>query len=460
MKRLERIRNLTPYRLMFMAAAYYYDPFPDEHLTSDYGIPQFDWASTGSEAVDIFRDRVRNRIVVITGPASGSIGGATVTSLASAFPSTIVLVSRSLSSVQPVIDAIRFRYHENAPTMHFVSCNLASQSSVRQAAANIFRLIPRIDLLINNAATPPGPYQESEDGIELQFATNHVGHFLLTNLLTRRILDGPRAVDSPKPRVVTVSSSAHANCMQSPAENYNFSDGITNGALYDPRNAYIQSKAASVLFARAYAQKLAQRDVLSFSVHPGSIETGLQDRVPSTIMEQAEDAYISETPVSISSSPGPIATRSSVSSGPARGSSVSVPPRSRSSVSSTPTSAPSSRRGSEQIRQRQTSATGFSGSSSDLQRRTSGQSTSSNPVPLAAEEADAVQRAKRKTVDQGCATILVAALDPRIESSSGAYLEDGKVVEDGLVSWMDRDGEAERLWQLSETLVGEKFSWN
>ncbi|KAF2230785.1 NAD(P)-binding protein [Viridothelium virens] len=350
-----------------MAAAYDYDPFPDEHLTSNYSLPQFDWASTGSEVVDVFKDRVKNRIVVITGPASGSIGGSTVFSLASAFPSIIVLVSRSLS-VGPVIDAIRFRYGENAPIIHFVSCDLSSQPSVREAAANISRLVPRIDILINNAATPPGPYQESGEGIELQFATNHVGHFLLTNLLMPRILNGPRAVDSPKPRIVTVSSSAHNHCFHSPVENYNFSDGIINGALYDPRSAHIQSKAANVLFARGLARKLAHRDVLSFSVHPGSIETGFQDRIHAPITEQAEGARVTE--------------------------------------------------------------------------------------------ARAMQRAKRKTVDQGCATILVASLDPRIEASTGGYLEDGKVVEDGLAGVMDRDEEAERLWQLSEILVGQSFDWS
>ena len=392
--------------------------------------------------------------VVITGPTSGSIGGATVLSLASAFPSTIVLVSRSLSSVQAIIDAIRSRYNEDAPTLYFVSCDLSSQLSVRQAAANIFRLIPRIDLLINNAATPPGPYQETAEGIELQFATNHVGHFLLTNLLTPRILDGPRAVESPKPRVVTISSSAHRHCMQSPVENYNFSDGIWNGALYDPRIAHVQSKAANVLFARAFAQKLAHRDVLSFSVYPGSIETGLQDRIPASIMERAEGAR-----ASVSSSPGPSLTRSSVSSAAPRSSSLSGTARSRSSVSSAPPSAPSSRRGSEQIR-RQQSIVEASSSGSGVQRRTNVQSTMSQTVGIVAEEMQAVQRAQRKTVDQGCATTLVAALDPRIEVSNGGYLEDGKIVEDGLVRLIDKDEEADRLWQLSERLVGESFDWS
>ena len=473
-----------------MAAAYYYDPFPDEHLTSGYSLPQFDWISTGTEVVGAFNDHVKNRVgmydvqndilppldsrhlhlniqtytdaslAVVTGPSSGSIGGATVFALASAFPSIIVLVSRSLSSVQPVIDAVRFRYNEDAPTLHFVSCDLSSQASVRQAAANIFTLVPRIDIFINNAATPPGPYQENDEGIELQFATNHLGHFLLTNLLTRRILDGPRAVDSPKPRVVNVSSSAHRHCIQSPAENYNFSNGLINGAFYDPRTAYVQSKAANMLFARAYARRLAHRDVLSFSVHPGSIETGLQDRVPTVLRGQADIPGTAQVRASISSSPGPITARSSVSSAPPEGSSISGPNLSYSSPSSAPASAPVSRRGSEQIRQRQMGTAETSTSSYDSQRRVSTQSAASNPVALAEEETYAVQRAKRKTVDQGCATILVAALDPRIEGSSGGYLEDGKVVQDGLMSRMDCDEEAEKLWQLSETLVGERFNWS
>ncbi|KAI9695970.1 MAG: hypothetical protein M1820_008311 [Bogoriella megaspora] len=426
-----------------MAAAYYYDPFQEE---STYNIPQFDWASTGPEVVEVFKDRVENRNIVITGPSSGSLGGATVFSLASGSPNTIILVCRSLSSVQPVLDAIRFRYPDLTNSLYFVQCDLTSQASVRRAVRHISSLAPRIDILVNNAALPPGPYYESPEGVESQFATDHLGHFLFTNLLIPHLLQRPRPPGAIQPRIVTVSSSAHRYCTQSPAVNPNFNDGVTNGALYTPREGYVRSKAANILFARSLAEKLASSEILSFSVHPGSIETGLQDRIPASVLEQAEGAGQAEARASLA-----------------------VSGTQRLSVSSEG----SSRRGSEHHGQRSAGPASTGSGSAERSRQTSLQSGMSGMsaipgtgaivgmtgVPIAAEEPYAVQRAKRKTVDQGCATILVAALDPRIEGRSGSYLEDGKIVEDALRERMDRDEEGERLWELSESWVGETFSW-
>ena len=88
--------------------------------------------------------------------------------------------------------------------MKFVSLDLSSQTSVRAAAATINLLVDKIDILINNGAIMVCPYAKSVDGIELQFATNYVGHFLLTNLLIQKVLKA-----GPGARVVNVSSSAH-----------------------------------------------------------------------------------------------------------------------------------------------------------------------------------------------------------------------------------------------------------
>jgi NAD(P)-dependent dehydrogenase (short-subunit alcohol dehydrogenase family) len=89
--------------------------------------------------------------------------------------------------------------------VQFLQVDLSSQASVRKAAAEIKDndLVPAIDILINNAAIMACPYAKSEDGIESQFATNHIGHFLLTNLLMEKILAA-----GPGARVVNVSSSA------------------------------------------------------------------------------------------------------------------------------------------------------------------------------------------------------------------------------------------------------------
>lgn len=93
--------------------------------------------------------------------------------------------------------------HPTVP-VKFVSLDLSFQASVRNAAATINSLVDRVDILINNGAIMVCPYEKSVDGIELQFATNYVGHFLLTNLLIEKILKA-----GPGGRVVNVSSSAH-----------------------------------------------------------------------------------------------------------------------------------------------------------------------------------------------------------------------------------------------------------
>jgi NAD(P)-dependent dehydrogenase (short-subunit alcohol dehydrogenase family) len=117
----------------------------------------------------------------------------------------------------------------------------ASQQSVRRAATQIMTLVPHIDILINNAAIPPCPYSKTEDRIETQFATNHLGHFLLTNLLKPTILAAELGA-----RIVSVSSSAHRHKEHARFEDYSFS----NGKTYSAWEGYMQSKLANVLFFR------------------------------------------------------------------------------------------------------------------------------------------------------------------------------------------------------------------
>jgi len=86
----------------------------------------------------------------------------------------------------------------------FIPCDLASQASVRDAAKQINDLVERIDILICNAAIMACPYEKSVDGVESQFATNHLGHFLLVNLLRGKLMGRGT-------RVVVVGSSAYAH---------------------------------------------------------------------------------------------------------------------------------------------------------------------------------------------------------------------------------------------------------
>lgn len=178
---------------------------------------QWKWESTGDEVVEAFKERVKGKTsmwinnrnegpaltptVVLTGPSAGGIGAETAVTLAKGSPALIILAGRSESKIDPVIA----RISENSPDVKvkFVRLDLGSLKSVREAGVEINSLVTKIDILINNAAIMACPYAKTEDGIESQFGTNHIGHFLLTKLLIDKIL-----VAGAGARIINVSSSA------------------------------------------------------------------------------------------------------------------------------------------------------------------------------------------------------------------------------------------------------------
>ena len=140
---------------------------------------------------------------------------------------------------------------------------------MRQAVNDVKQLNVYLDGIINNAAIMACPYGKTTDGIETQFGTNHIGHFLFTNLLLQAGLVAKGA------RIVNVSSSASE---RKGITTLGLSDAMTydDGATYDPWLAYTISKMSNVLYTRSLAHKLHARDITAFSLNPGSIATGLQ----------------------------------------------------------------------------------------------------------------------------------------------------------------------------------------
>jgi NAD(P)-dependent dehydrogenase (short-subunit alcohol dehydrogenase family) len=147
-----------------------------------------------------------------------------------------------------------------APEVH--PLDLASLESVRAFAASWAQ--DPVDLLINNAGVMIPPLSRTEDGFELQFGTNHLGHFALTNLLLPHI--------TAAGRVVTVSSGAHR------VGRIDFSDLNWEHRRYRPWRAYGQSKLANLLFTGELQRRLAAAGspVLSMAAHPGYAATNLQ----------------------------------------------------------------------------------------------------------------------------------------------------------------------------------------
>ncbi|XP_007892577.1 retinol dehydrogenase 13 isoform X2 [Callorhinchus milii] len=141
--------------------------------------------------------------------------------------------------------------------------DLASLQSVRHFVSKFNKEEERLDVLINNAAVMRCPHWETEDGFEMQLGVNHLGHFLLTNLLLEKLKK------SGNSRIINVSSLAHI------VGRIDFNDLNWERKKYDTKAAYCQSKLANVLFTRELAKKLQGSGVTTNAVHPGVTNTEL-----------------------------------------------------------------------------------------------------------------------------------------------------------------------------------------
>lgn len=149
--------------------------------------------------------------------------------------------------------------------------DLGSLASVRTAGAELAAAYPRIDLLINNAGVMYPPKSTTADGFELQFGTNHLGHFALTGLLLKNLLP----VDSS--RVVVVASIAHKIKAK-----IDFADLQWESRSYDKVASYGQSKLANLMFAYDLQRRLAaaKAKTIAVAAHPGVAATELSRHVP------------------------------------------------------------------------------------------------------------------------------------------------------------------------------------
>jgi NAD(P)-dependent dehydrogenase (short-subunit alcohol dehydrogenase family) len=298
-------------------------------------------------------------------------------------PKMLILASRTPSKIQDIIE----EWKSKSPSTTYVpvALDLSSQKSVREAAASILSNpeIQQIDIVFNNAAVMAIPERQlSPDGIEMQFATNHIGHFLFTNLIMPKIVAAAKSNVKGATRIINVSSLAafygpvrfsdinfdKPNESLPEAEQPGYEAlaqrgrGVDPKDTYNPQTAYGQSKSANVLFSLALTARLYEKyGILSFGLHPGGILTELS-------------RYLDP-----------------------------------------------------------------------------------------AEFASAVEQFKGffVSVDQGCATSLRAGLDDSLGPANyktdgqGIYLADVNIAE--APAWAHDPKLAERLWELSEKLVGQKF---
>ena len=205
--------------------------------------------------------RLDGKTVVITGGNSG-IGKETAVDLARR-GARVIIGCRNLQKGKEALKEIKERSGNS--NVFLEELDLASLESVRTFADKILNLESRVDVLINNAGVLMCPYQKTKDGFEMQFGTNHLGHFLLTMLLLDRLKR------SQPSRIINVSSSAH----RMGSDKINFAD-ISFEKSYDSWAAYYNSKLANVLFTRELSKRLEGTHVTVNALHPGAVSTELQ----------------------------------------------------------------------------------------------------------------------------------------------------------------------------------------
>jgi NAD(P)-dependent dehydrogenase (short-subunit alcohol dehydrogenase family) len=202
-----------------------------------------------------------SRVVLVTGSTDG-IGRATARALAAA-GLEVILHGRS----KPKVDAALAELSAELPgaVLQGVSFDLGSIASVRKGAAQILERLPALHVLVNNAGIFASERTINEDGVELSFAVNHLGPFLLTELLVPRLISCATSAPS---RVINVSSVAHTRGRIHAAD-------LTLAAGWTGYAAYAQSKLANVMHAISLAETHPPDKLVAYSVHPGVISTKL-----------------------------------------------------------------------------------------------------------------------------------------------------------------------------------------
>ncbi|KAG9142593.1 hypothetical protein Leryth_011687 [Lithospermum erythrorhizon] len=183
---------------------------------------------------------------------------------------TLVITARNMEAANDAKQKI-LKQNDRA-RVDAMMLDLCSIRSIKEFAERFYALNVPLNILINNAGIMFCPFQLSEDGVEVQFATNHLGHFYLTNLLLHKMKETAK-LTGIQGRIVNLSSVAH---------NYTYKKGINFDKINDKRRysdkkAYGQSKLANILHANELSRRLQaeKANITVNSVHPGLIMTNL-----------------------------------------------------------------------------------------------------------------------------------------------------------------------------------------
>ncbi|KAJ7643080.1 hypothetical protein DFH06DRAFT_1477288 [Mycena polygramma] len=239
--------------------------------------PNFSFNTTAEEVATEFSQEIKGKNVLVTGTSLNGIGFETVRAIAK-HANLVIITGYNNERLKLSEDAIK----KDIPSANIrrLTLDLASLAGVRKAAAEVNAYPEPIHVLIHNAAAAMGPFKLSADGLESQFATDHVGPFLLTKLLTPKLLASASA--SYTPRVIFVSSAAHS-----------FGLGIdfatiehANPETYTSTGSYFRAKSANILTALELSKR-SKGAINAYSLHPGVILTNMNQKEESLAEMQA-----------------------------------------------------------------------------------------------------------------------------------------------------------------------------
>ncbi|KAI0187974.1 putative short-chain dehydrogenase [Xylaria flabelliformis] len=264
--------------------------------------PEYNANTEALEVAKAFSEGIRGKTVLVTGGNPDGIGFATCQAFASQSPAHIIIAGRTPSKIKQCIETLKSQY----PSVDYrpLIVDLSRQKSVRAAASELLSWadIPTVDIIINSAGVMGIAERTlTEDGVEMHFATNHIGHWLLTCSIMPKLIKA--AENNPKgaTRVVNVSSASPMRAPMRwsdlnfeklnkdlPEEEQPLYDFIEMWGYKDVRNksyvgldGYNMSKIANVLFGVGANKRLYEKyGILTLAVHPGVIATELGRNFP------------------------------------------------------------------------------------------------------------------------------------------------------------------------------------
>jgi NAD(P)-dependent dehydrogenase (short-subunit alcohol dehydrogenase family) len=212
---------------------------------------------------------LRGKRILVTGVSAG-LGVETARSLA-AHGANVIGTARDLAKAEAATAQVRKDAAANGGSFELVELDLAGLASVRNCADQLLRKGEPFDIIIANAGVMATPFSFTTDHFEMQFGTNHLGHFVLVNRIAPLIRRGGR--------LINLSSAGHR------FSNVDLDDPNFERTAYDPFVAYGRSKTANILFAVAFDQRHRERGVRAAAVHPGVIQTELGRNMDASRLE-------------------------------------------------------------------------------------------------------------------------------------------------------------------------------